>query len=237
MFLTDFRLDLRVLAFAGATALGTSVLFGILPALNAIRSGDVIAALRRREQRAGGDAIGRRWLSTLVVAELAVATTLLVGAGLVIRSFARLQHVRPGFAADHVLTMEIPLAATRYPTQRDRDALVERALDRIRAIPGVRAAGVSTNLPLDPVSTDAIFSDPLHPYTRALVEAAPRLTTRRKTIKPALTGDIPNAIERPAGCHFHPRCPMAMPVCRQKVPVLAGTDRHRVACFAAETPR
>jgi oligopeptide/dipeptide ABC transporter ATP-binding protein len=68
--------------------------------------------------------------------------------------------------------------------------------------------------------TEAIFAEPLHPYTQALVRAAPRLTTQRKTIKPALTGDIPNAIERPSGCHFHPRCPMAMPVCREREPAL-----------------
>src|SRR5215469_7403062 len=68
--------------------------------------------------------------------------------------------------------------------------------------------------------TADIFADPLHPYTQALVRAAPRLTTERKTIKPALTGDIPNAIERPSGCHFHPRCPMAMPVCREREPAL-----------------
>ena len=68
--------------------------------------------------------------------------------------------------------------------------------------------------------TADIFAEPLHPYTQALVRAAPRLTTHRKTIKPALTGDIPNAIERPSGCHFHPRCPMAMPVCRDREPAL-----------------
>jgi oligopeptide/dipeptide ABC transporter ATP-binding protein len=68
--------------------------------------------------------------------------------------------------------------------------------------------------------TEAIFAEPLHPYTQALVRAAPRLTTQRKTVKPVLTGDIPNAIERPSGCHFHPRCPMAMPVCQVREPAL-----------------
>jgi oligopeptide transport system ATP-binding protein len=79
--------------------------------------------------------------------------------------------------------------------------------------------------------TAEIFAEPLHPYTQALVKAAPKLTTQRKTIKPALTGDIPNAIERPSGCHFHPRCPMAMPVCAQREPQLLqiSTDRT-VAC-------
>src|SRR6266702_8489710 len=79
--------------------------------------------------------------------------------------------------------------------------------------------------------TAEIFAEPLHPYTQALVKAAPRVTTQRKTIKPALTGDIPNAIERPSGCHFHPRCPFAMPVCRVREPALIQLPDHRtVTC-------
>jgi oligopeptide/dipeptide ABC transporter ATP-binding protein len=79
--------------------------------------------------------------------------------------------------------------------------------------------------------TAEIFTEPLHPYTQALVKAAPKLTTRRKTIKPALTGDIPNAIERPSGCHFHPRCPLAMPICSEQEPrLLQISDSRTVAC-------
>jgi oligopeptide/dipeptide ABC transporter ATP-binding protein len=79
--------------------------------------------------------------------------------------------------------------------------------------------------------TEAVFAEPLHPYTQALVRAAPRLTTRRKTTKPALTGDIPNAIDRPSGCHFHPRCPMAMAVCREREPAVVRLDGGRsVSC-------
>jgi oligopeptide transport system ATP-binding protein len=79
--------------------------------------------------------------------------------------------------------------------------------------------------------TADVFAEPLHPYTQALVRAAPRLTTRRKTIKPALAGDIPNAIERPRGCHFHPRCPFAMPVCSDREPRLVDAPGGRlVAC-------
>lgn len=79
--------------------------------------------------------------------------------------------------------------------------------------------------------TANVFAEPLHPYTQALVRAAPRLSTRRKTIKPALAGDIPNAIERPRGCHFHPRCPLVMPVCSQREPRLVDAPGGRsVAC-------
>ncbi len=79
--------------------------------------------------------------------------------------------------------------------------------------------------------TAEIFAEPLHPYTQALVKAAPRLTTQRKAIRPALTGDIPNAIDRPPGCHFHPRCPLVMPVCREREPRLLTLSSGRsVAC-------
>jgi oligopeptide/dipeptide ABC transporter ATP-binding protein len=79
--------------------------------------------------------------------------------------------------------------------------------------------------------TADIFTEPLHPYTQALVRAAPRLSTQRKAIKPALTGDLPNAIERPPGCHFHPRCPFVMPVCREREPQLIQLPQGRsVAC-------
>ncbi len=63
------------------------------------------------------------------------------------------------------------------------------------------------------------------------MNAAPRLSTQRKTIKPSLTGDIPSAIDRPAGCHFHPRCPFAMPVCSEREPRLLELSGGRsVAC-------
>ena len=79
--------------------------------------------------------------------------------------------------------------------------------------------------------TSQVFAEPLHPYTQALVKAAPRLSVQRKTIKPALGGDIPNAIERPPGCHFHPRCPHAMPVCTEREPQLLQLgDGRSVAC-------
>jgi oligopeptide/dipeptide ABC transporter ATP-binding protein len=79
--------------------------------------------------------------------------------------------------------------------------------------------------------TSSIFAQPLHPYTRALVAAAPRLSTQRRAVKPALGGDIPNAIERPPGCHFEPRCPLAMAVCRERDPALLSLAGDRsVAC-------
>ncbi len=85
--------------------------------------------------------------------------------------------------------------------------------------------------------TADIFAEPLHPYTQALVRAAPRLTTKRKAVKPALGGELPNAIDRPNGCHFHPRCPMVMPRCRVEEPVLTRLAGGRaVACHLHGPP-
>jgi putative ABC transport system permease protein len=158
--LTDFRIDGRVLAFATLVSIATALVFAVAPALKATqatRADDVVGTLKRRDQRTGRDAGGRRWLAALVIGELAITTMLLVGAGLVVRSFARLQHVPLGFVPTRVLAMEIALAPSRYPAQRDRDAFVQRLLDRVRALPAVRTAGVTTDLPLDRLSVDAIF--------------------------------------------------------------------------------
>jgi oligopeptide/dipeptide ABC transporter ATP-binding protein len=77
----------------------------------------------------------------------------------------------------------------------------------------------------------AIFAEPLHPYTRALVAATPKLGVRRSRRAAAVRGDLPNAIVRPSGCHFHPRCPFAMEVCRTDEPVQRTVAPGRdVAC-------
>ena len=78
--------------------------------------------------------------------------------------------------------------------------------------------------------TEELFAEPLHPYTQALFRAAPKPVPKRKTITPAIAGDIPNPIDRPSGCHFHPRCPFAMDVCREKYPAPHRRGSRVVAC-------
>jgi oligopeptide/dipeptide ABC transporter ATP-binding protein len=79
--------------------------------------------------------------------------------------------------------------------------------------------------------TADLFREPLHPYTQALMKAAPSPIARRKSIQPALTGEMPNPISPPSGCHFHPRCPHAMDVCRVTYPAARLVGGHRsVAC-------
>lgn len=83
--------------------------------------------------------------------------------------------------------------------------------------------------------TDALYREPLHPYTQALMQASPKPVPGKKSITPALGGDLPNPVHRPSGCHFHTRCPHAMDVCRTTYPELreVGPDR-RVACHLHE---
>lgn len=78
--------------------------------------------------------------------------------------------------------------------------------------------------------TETLFAQPLHPYTQALLEAAPKPKPVRKAITPAVSGDIPSPIDRPTGCHFHPRCKFVMDVCRTEFPAARRVGDAVVAC-------
>ncbi|HXT22304.1 MAG TPA: ABC transporter permease, partial [Thermoanaerobaculia bacterium] len=157
-YLTDFRVDWRVLAFAAIVTVANGALFGLLPAIKVARAGNLAAALERREQRADSSVAGRRALGLLVVGEVALAVTLLVGAALMAQSFQRLQGSRLGFRPDGLLTMEVPLADQRYPDHQSKVRFVEALLARVRALPGIQAAGMTTALPLQRgIAPDSIF--------------------------------------------------------------------------------
>src|SRR5262249_39266652 len=138
----DATMHAPVLLFALALAIVTGLVFGLVPAVTVLRANP--AGFLKDDSMRG--TAGRRTGKTraaLVVAETAVAVVLLIGAGLLIKSFARLQSVNPGFSADNVLTAEIALPAARYPEAPSRAAFWNRVLDRARAIPGVSAAGLT----------------------------------------------------------------------------------------------
>jgi cell division protein FtsX len=142
----DVRLDWRVMLFALGTAIGTGLLFGLAPAWQA-RKVDVNTALKQSAGK-GGSARGRL-RGTLVVAEIALSLLLLVGAGLLLRTFANLLNVSPGFDPNNVLTCQIALNGERYDTTAEAAKLYQDALDRIRNLPGVEAAAITNKLPLD----------------------------------------------------------------------------------------
>jgi predicted permease len=151
-------LDRRVLAFTGAVALLTGVFFGLAPSITASRPDlhDALKDTARGTSRTGG-----RLRKTLVVAEVALSLVLLIGGGLMGRSFLRLQRVDPGFRADHALTLRISLpVAGNVATEADRDRFASfftRAAARLRQLPGVTAAGGNVILPLEGRGTDRLF--------------------------------------------------------------------------------
>jgi putative ABC transport system permease protein len=157
--LRTIRLDATVFFFTLAISFATGILFGLAPALKAART-DVQEALK-----AGGRGIasGRSFTrNALVVAEFALSMILLAGAGLLIRSFARLTHVDPGFDAAHVLTMELATGGLFANDQKFADFNVQM-LEKVRAIPGVEAAGTSHFLPLGPIIPATGFWRADHP--------------------------------------------------------------------------
>jgi predicted permease len=134
-------------ATLGLVAL-TGLVFGVVPALAVARGN---AADYLREDTTRGTSSRRIGLmrSMMVVGEVGAALILLVGAGLLIKSFARLQNVDPGFSTDHVLTAEMSLPAARYPDGPARMAFWKRVADKTSTIPGVTAAGLTTNVPFN----------------------------------------------------------------------------------------
>jgi putative ABC transport system permease protein len=140
-------LDWTVLAFTLALSLVTGVLFGLVPALHASRA-DLNSTLKEAGTRSGSGLRQNKARGLLVIGEMALAIVLLVGAGLLIRTFAALRSVAPGFDPHNVLTMETSLTGTQYDRTAAIAAMTRQALERIHAIPGVEAAAASSYLPL-----------------------------------------------------------------------------------------
>jgi predicted permease len=141
-------LDPAVLGFAAAVTALTAVVFGLVPAFSVIR-GNSNALLKDDATRgSAGKGVGAA-RATLVVAETALALVLLVGAGLLIKSVSRLQDVDAGFSADNVLTAQVALPSTRYPDAAARRQFWERLIERARALPGVEATGLTSNIPFN----------------------------------------------------------------------------------------
>jgi putative ABC transport system permease protein len=140
--------DLRVVAFTFAVAVVTGLLFGLAPALQSTRV-DVRGALNEAGRSGmGGAPWQRRARAALVVAEIAVTVVLTIGAALLIRSFSRLQDVSPGFDASRALAADVPLSGAKYGDDAMRTGAVDRMIERLSSVPGVRGAAVTTTLPM-----------------------------------------------------------------------------------------
>jgi putative ABC transport system permease protein len=142
----DVALDSTVLVFALLTSMAIGVLFGMAPAWHALDRR--IGALLREGAPTSGSSRGRRLRSALLIAEVAVSIVLLVGAALLLRSFARLVQVEPGFSAGNVLTFAVALPAVTYTSDSSRMTFYDRVLDTLQRTPGVQAAGMVQQLPI-----------------------------------------------------------------------------------------
>jgi putative ABC transport system permease protein len=139
-------IDPAALVFTLAVSIATGFVFGLAPALQTARV-DVSAAINEGGRGAAAGAGHHRLRSLLVVTEMALATMLLVGAGLLTRSLVRLQDVSPGFVAAGVLVADAPLSPVKYSTAAARNAFVDRLRERARRLPGVTFADVATAPP------------------------------------------------------------------------------------------
>ena len=142
----EVSVDRQVFGFTLIVSLLTGLIFGLAPAWQAARL-DLNEALKEGGGQGPGGAGPMRLLRLLVVGEVALALVLLVGAGLLIRSFHRLQQVSPGFNPERVVAVPFVLLPARYRDGNARAAFVEQVLQRVKALPGVQSAGVVTTLP------------------------------------------------------------------------------------------
>jgi putative ABC transport system permease protein len=144
----SITLDWRVLAFTLLVSLGTGILFGLIPAFNASHA-DLGLTLKESGSRSGSGLSQNKARATLIVTEVALALVLLVGAALLIRTFAALRGVNPGFSTDKVLTMEMSLTGTPYENSAAVNQLVRDSQRRVESLPGVVAFASTCCLPLE----------------------------------------------------------------------------------------
>jgi putative ABC transport system permease protein len=140
-------LNRTVLAFTAIVSAATAMLSGLAPAFDGARA-DVQTALREGGRQIGAGVRSRRLREVFVVSEIALAVVLLVGAGLMLRSFGTMTRIDPGFSTANVLTMRVQLPTARYTDDARRIGFFRDAEARIRALPGVQAAGAISFLPL-----------------------------------------------------------------------------------------
>jgi putative ABC transport system permease protein len=144
----DVGLDLPVLGFTAILSILTGIIAGVLPALRLTKA-DVNQALKQGLGRTDSDSGGHRTRSLLVVAEVALSLVLLIGAGLMIRSFQQLHGVNPGFESHGVLTMTAAVSRAKFPLPAQQINFFEQVLQRVRTLPGVESAGVIDDIPLN----------------------------------------------------------------------------------------
>ncbi|MBZ5609964.1 MAG: ABC transporter permease [Acidobacteriia bacterium] len=173
--LDEIGIDVRVLAFTIAVSLVTGILFGLAPA-SQLSKIDLNETLKEGSRGASLGRRGGRTRAAFVVAEFALALVLLVGAGLLIRSFAAMLETSPGFRTENLLTMNVSVQPEQYASEPLMAADFERALEKIRAIPGVLSAAAGTNVPGNELNQGRAFAIQGRPSKAGQIQGAAYLS-------------------------------------------------------------
>lgn len=155
--LSEVGLDARIVVFAILASLVTAVIFGLVPAVQTTRP-NLVETLKEGERSPGGGSSRHRIRNLIVISEVAMTLVLLIGAGLLIRSFVRTLDVNPGFKAQNVLTAEIFLPWSKYDEANSQTLFYREALGRLRKAQGIEAAATINSLPLSGDDKSANFS-------------------------------------------------------------------------------
>jgi len=169
--ISDIQLDGVVLGFTLLVSLGTGIIFGLMPAWQASRV-DLNTALKSGTRTGSGEHKARL-RNGLVMGEIALALVLLICAGLLIQTLARLGHVQPGFRSDRLLTASIQLPRASYPKNESVVAFFNRFLERVRTLPGVESASAIVPLPLSGSNMVTDFDIEEHPLPEGQRAGAP----------------------------------------------------------------
>ncbi|HEY3475222.1 MAG TPA: ABC transporter permease, partial [Anaerolineales bacterium] len=143
----EIGIDTWALGFTFLVSFAAGIIIGIVPALQFTRT-NISETLKQGSGRTGGSPIKQHTRKALVISEVALSLVLLIGAGLMIRSFWKLQNVNPGFDTSNALTMSVFLTPSRYSEPYQVLAFFDRAMEQIRAVPGVVSVGTTTTIPL-----------------------------------------------------------------------------------------
>ncbi|HBB93994.1 MAG TPA: hypothetical protein DC054_01270 [Blastocatellia bacterium] len=191
----EVAVDGRVLGFTFAVSLLTGIIFGFVPALQASRP-DLNETLKESGRSTTGSAGHRRVRSLLVVSEIALSLMLLVGAGLLMRSFVKLQAVNPGFNPNNVLTMKISLSGPNYQKGAPIIAFHDQLVAKIKALPGVQSVATRSHVP---IAADDGYANLSFAIEGRLPDAANRLTAFYNAVSPDYfrTMEIPVLKGRP----------------------------------------
>jgi predicted permease len=183
--LNEVGVDARVFGFTLAISFVTGIVFGLIPALQASKP-NLNETLKEGSRGSMGSSAGKRTRSVLVAVEVALSLVLLIGAGLMIKSFLRLQQMNLGFNPDNVLTVDLTLSSSKYPEDRQQAAFFQEALERLQSLTGVKSAGASTGLPL----TLTISGSDFRIEGRPEPEAGKEMIINTRSVSPGYFGTL-----------------------------------------------